>query len=98
VDAGKESGLRKDFTAITSEALAKAAPDAILVMSKGLDSVGGVDGLLKIPGVAETPAGLDRRVVSVDDGVLLNYGPRTDEVLATLVDQLYGTSGSGGSA
>ncbi|MET8554691.1 ABC transporter substrate-binding protein [Streptomyces sp. NPDC004959] len=94
VDAGKEAGLRKDFTAITSEALAKAAPDAILVMRKGLDSVGGVDGLLKIPGVAETPAGLDRRVVSVDDGVLLNYGPRTDEVLATLVDQLYGTSGT----
>ncbi|WP_409236017.1 hemin ABC transporter substrate-binding protein [Streptomyces sp. PA5.6] len=89
VDAGKESGLRKDFTAITSEALAKAAPDAILVMTKGLDSVGGVDGLLKVPGVAETPAGLDRRVVSVEDGVLLNYGPRTDQVLKSLVKQLY---------
>ncbi|MCX4667618.1 ABC transporter substrate-binding protein [Streptomyces sp. NBC_01381] len=90
VDAGKASGLKKDFTAITSEALAEAAPDAILVMSKGLESVDGVDGLLKIPGVAETPAGLDRRVVSIDDGVLLNYGPRTDEVLKSLVGQLYG--------
>lgn len=90
VDAGKESGLTKDFTPITSEALAQAAPDAILVMTKGLQSVGGVDGLVKIPGVAETPAGADRRVVSVDDGVLLNYGPRTDRVLASLVDQLYG--------
>ncbi|MFB7939710.1 hemin ABC transporter substrate-binding protein, partial [Streptomyces sp. NPDC056049] len=90
VDAGKESGLKKDFTPITTEALAQAAPDAILVMTKGLQSVGGVDGLVKIPGVAETPAGADRRVVSVDDGVLLNYGPRTDQVLASLVDQLYG--------
>ncbi|WP_371529497.1 ABC transporter substrate-binding protein [Streptomyces sp. NBC_01283] len=90
VDAGKESGLKKDFTAITSEALAKAAPDAILVMSKGLASVDGVDGLLKVPGVAETPAGLDRRIVSVDDGVLLNYGPRTDQVLKSLVEQLHG--------
>ncbi|TFI23362.1 ABC transporter substrate-binding protein [Streptomyces sp. 4R-3d] len=89
VDAGKESGLDKDFTAITSEALAKAAPDAILLMTKGLDSVGGAEGLVKIPGVAETPAGLDRRFVSVDDGVLLNYGPRTDQVLASLVEQLY---------
>ncbi|MFK4064290.1 hemin ABC transporter substrate-binding protein [Streptomyces sp. NPDC029674] len=93
VDAGKESGLRKDFTAITSEALAKAAPDAILVMSKGLASVDGVDGLLKVPGVAETPAGLDRRIVSIDDGVLLNYGPRTDRVLKSLVEQLYGDAG-----
>lgn len=55
VDTGKESGLGKDFTPITSEALAAAAPDAILVMSKGLESVGGVDGLTKIPGVAQTP-------------------------------------------
>ncbi|WP_406493728.1 ABC transporter substrate-binding protein [Streptomyces sp. NBC_00846] len=89
VDAGKASGLKKDFTAITSEALAKAAPDAILVMSKGLESVGGVDGLVKIPGVAETPAGMDRRIVSIDDGVLLNYGPRTDRVLSELIAQLH---------
>lgn len=97
-DAGAASGLTKDFTAITSEALAKAAPDAILVMSKGLESVGGIDGLVKIPGVAETPAGVDRRVVSVEDGVLLNYGPRTDQVLRSIVEQLYGTSAKGTSA
>ncbi|MEV6581667.1 ABC transporter substrate-binding protein [Streptomyces sp. NPDC051582] len=90
VDTGKESGLGKDFTPITSEALAAAAPDAILVMSKGLESVGGTDGLVKIPGVAQTPAGMDRRVVTVDDGVLLNYGPRTDQVLSSLISQLYG--------
>ncbi|MEV7283649.1 ABC transporter substrate-binding protein [Streptomyces sp. NPDC093252] len=89
VDAGADSGLTKDFTPITSEALVKAAPDAILVMSKGLESVGGIDGLEKVPGVAQTPAGLDRRIVSVEDGVLLSYGPRTDQVLASVVAQLY---------
>jgi iron complex transport system substrate-binding protein len=94
VDAGKASGLDKDFTPITSEALAEAAPDAVLVMSKGLKSVGGVDGLVKIPGVAETPAGIDRRIVSIDDGVMLNYGPRTDQVLQSLVDQLYAKGGA----
>ncbi|MFK4803840.1 hemin ABC transporter substrate-binding protein [Streptomyces sp. MPA0124] len=94
VDAGAASGLGKDFTAITSEALVKAAPDAILVMSKGLESVGGVDGLVRIPGVAQTPAGMDRRVVSVEDGVLLNYGPRTDQVLESVVTQLYGEDGA----
>lgn len=93
VDAGAESGLTKDFTAITTEALAQAAPDAILVMTKGLESVGGIDGLVKIPGVAQTPAGMNRRVVSVEDGVLLNYGPRTDQVLKSMVEQLYGGEG-----
>ncbi|WP_338695967.1 ABC transporter substrate-binding protein [Streptomyces sp. Q6] len=96
VDAGADSGLKTDFRALTSEALAKAAPDAILVMSQGLDSVGGVDGLVGIPGVAQTPAGVDRRVVSVEDGALLAYGPRTDQVLKSIVGQLYGT-GKGGA-
>lgn len=94
VDAGKESGLDKDFTPITSEALAKAAPDVLLVMTKGLESVGGVDGLVQLPGVAQTPAAMDRRIASVDDGVLLNYGPRTDAVLRSLVAQIHG-SGEG---
>ncbi|MEZ7006168.1 hemin ABC transporter substrate-binding protein [Streptomyces sp. AD55] len=93
IDAGASSGLDKDFTALTSEALAKAAPDAILVMSKGLASVGGVDGLAEIPGIAQTPAGMDRRIVSVEDGVLLNYGPRTDQVLRSVVEQLYAEGG-----
>ncbi|MFJ9697121.1 hemin ABC transporter substrate-binding protein [Kitasatospora sp. NPDC101183] len=88
-DAGTDSGLSGDFTPLTSEALVKAAPDAILVMSKGLDSVGGVDGLLKLPGVAQTPAGLDRRIVSVEDGQLLSYGPRTPQVLTEITAQLY---------
>ncbi|MFJ9519151.1 hemin ABC transporter substrate-binding protein [Kitasatospora sp. NPDC101801] len=92
VDAGTASGLTGDFTPLTSEALVKAAPDALLVMSKGLDSVGGIDGMLKLPGVAQTPAGLDRRVVSVPDGILLSYGPRTPEVLRSISDQLYGTA------
>lgn len=89
VDAGTASGLDKDFTPITSEALVKAAPEVILVMTKGLQSVGGVGGLEKVPGVAQTPAGLDRRVVAVDDGTLLNFGPRTDVVLRQLSDGIH---------
>ncbi|MFI1796118.1 hemin ABC transporter substrate-binding protein [Streptomyces sp. NPDC020379] len=88
-DAGVESGLKRDFTPVTSEALAKAAPDVLLVMDKGLQSVGGVDGLLKIPGVAQTPAGMDRRVASADDGTLLSFGPRTDTVLTSLIEQFH---------
>ncbi|GAB2925534.1 ABC transporter substrate-binding protein [Streptomyces mayteni] len=91
IDAGADAGLEGDFTPITSEALVTAAPDVILVMSKGLESVDGVDGLLELPGVAQTPAGMDRRVASIEDGMLLNYGPRTDEVLASLATQLHDT-------
>lgn len=60
------------------------------MMSKGLESVGGrIDGLLDVPGVRETPAGLDRRVVTWEDGVLLSFGPRTPLVIDILVDRVH---------
>lgn len=37
---------------------------------------------------------MDRRIVSIDDGVLLNYGPRTDRVLSELIAQLYAEDGA----
>ncbi|MBG0857434.1 ABC transporter substrate-binding protein [Streptomyces spinoverrucosus] len=89
VDAGVESGLDKPFTPLTSEALIKAQPDVILMMSKGLESVGGVEGLLDVPGIRETPAGLNRRVVTLEDGVLLSFGPRTPLVIDILVDRVH---------
>ncbi|MDF3145478.1 MULTISPECIES: ABC transporter substrate-binding protein [unclassified Streptomyces] len=89
VDAGKEAGLDKPFTPITSEALVRARPDVILMMTKGLESVGGIDGLVDIPGIGQTPAGMDRRVVDLEDGVLLGYGPRMPLVIDILVDRIH---------
>ncbi|MFJ8104677.1 hemin ABC transporter substrate-binding protein [Streptomyces sp. NPDC096132] len=88
-DAGTAAGLDKPFTPITTEALAQAQPDVILMMTKGLDSVGGLDGLLQIPGIAQTPAGMNRRVVDMEDGVLLSFGPRTPLVIDILVDRIH---------
>lgn len=81
VDAGTEIGLDRAFTPITSEALVRAAPDVILMTTTGLESVGGLDGLVAIPGIAQTPAGRDRRVVTVEDGLLYSFGTRTPEAL-----------------
>ncbi|MCX5369997.1 hemin ABC transporter substrate-binding protein [Streptomyces sp. NBC_00103] len=89
VDAGTAAGLDKPFTPLTTEALAQAQPDVILMMTKGLESVGGLDGLLRIPGIAQTPAGMNRGVVDLEDGVLLSFGPRTPLVIDILVDRIH---------
>ena len=89
VDAGTTLGLADAFTPITSEAMVEAAPDVLLLTTTGLESVGGRDGLLSIPGVAQTPAGRDGRVITVEDGLLFNFGSRTPEALATIVEQLH---------
>lgn len=89
VDAGTASGLDRSFTPITSEALVQAAPDVLLLTTTGLASVGGIDGLVGIPGIAQTPAGRERRVVTLEDGLLYSFGPRTPDALRSLIDQLY---------
>ncbi|MEM7274708.1 MAG: ABC transporter substrate-binding protein [Actinomycetota bacterium] len=83
VDLADELGVA-DAQPISAEATLVAAPDVLLVPSAGLDSVGGIDGLLEIAGLAETPAGQNRRVVTFDDQWLLGNGPRSGELLEQL--------------
>lgn len=86
VDAGSAMGLQP-FTPLTSEALVSAAPDVLLIMTLGLESVGGMEGLMAVPGIAQTPAGANGRIVDVDDGLLLAFGARTPAVVAHLADE-----------
>ena len=88
IDAGAEAGI-KGYQPITAEALVTARPDVLLLLSAGLESVGGVNGVLRIPGVAQTPAGRNRRVIAYDDLLLLGLGPRTGAALRSLVRGLH---------
>lgn len=87
-NVGTQLGV-DDFEPITDEAFVEAAPEVIVVTTSGLESVGGVDGLVAIPAIAGTPAGRERRVFAYDDQLLLGLGPRTPDVLAALAADLY---------
>ena len=87
VDVGAQT-LNRPFNTLTAESLATLNPDVILVMSKGLESVGGVQGLIKLPGVAQTNAGKRSAVIDVDDSLLLSFGPRTPSLLDQLAKAL----------
>jgi len=86
-DVGAKS-LKNPFNALTSEALISLNPDVFLVMSRGLQSVGGVKGFLKLPGVAQTDAGKSQKILSVDDSLLLSFGPRTPALLIAMSNSL----------
>ncbi len=92
VDAGAEAGV-EGIVPLTPEALADAAPEVIVVPAASLGPAGGVEGILALPGVAQTPAGVAGRVLAVDDGALLGLGPRTAEALGALIDQLHSAGG-----
>lgn len=89
VDVASETGWAGERP-MTDEALIAADPDVILTMTGGIDSVGGVDGLLAAkPAVALTHAGQNRRIVDMADGDVLSFGPRSARVLDALARAVY---------
>jgi iron complex transport system substrate-binding protein len=87
IDAGAQK-FENPFTPMTAEAIATLNPDVFLVMSKGLESVGGVEGLTALPGVAQTQAGKNRAIVAVDDSLLLSFGSHSYSLLAALAQSV----------
>lgn len=92
IDAAAFFANVSGYVPITSESLVLANPDVIVVLNDGLASVGGVEGLMKVPGVSLTKAGKSKRIVSFDDLKLLELGPRTAEALDELSTALYAKS------
>lgn len=89
IDIATEKGWKGERQ-VTPEALVSMNPDAILVMSKGLESVGGVDPLIAdLSGIAQTKAGMNRRIIDVDDTLVLAGGTRSADVLDGLARALY---------
>lgn len=87
IDIAGELGWKSG--ALTAEGLLKLEPDLYLMLTLGLESVGGVDGLMQIPGVGDTPAGQRKRVVDMSDYVMFSWGPRTPDILQALVSTIY---------
>ncbi|MWB97288.1 heme/hemin ABC transporter substrate-binding protein [Agromyces seonyuensis] len=95
VDVAEEIGWT-GMKPITAEALVQAAPDLVLVMTHGLESTGGVDGLLdRVPALAATPAGEHRRIVDMADSEVLSFGPRAPEIIEALARAIYAPADSG---
>ena len=74
---------------MTAESVVAARPEVIVVFKKGLESVGGLEGLLELPGVAQTPAGEKRKVVTMDDLYLGSFGPRAGRAALDLFRAAY---------
>jgi iron complex transport system substrate-binding protein len=77
------------YKPLTAEAAVEAAPDVLLVTTRGLQASGGVEGLLKQPGLSLTPAGRAGRIVAMDDLLLLGFGPRLGQAARELCQHLH---------
>lgn len=72
------------YKPLTPEAAIAAQPDVILLTDQGLLAAGGMDGVLRLPGLAQSPAGRNRRVVALEAMFLLGFGPRLPAAVSVL--------------
>jgi iron complex transport system substrate-binding protein len=76
------------YKPVSAEAMVMQAPQVIVLMRERAETMGGIDAVLKLPGVAQTPAGKARQVIFVDGQALLGFGPRSAEQAQALQKML----------
>jgi iron complex transport system substrate-binding protein len=77
------------YKQLSDEAVITADPDIILMMTGGGPVVSD-ETLFADPSIAATPAGAARKVIRMDGGYLLGFGPRTADAVHDLAVSLYG--------
>ena len=84
------------YAPFSAEALGAGDPEVIVTAERGLQQyLGGLEGFLQLPGVAETTAGRERRILVYEDLFLLGLGPRTGQLLARLFADLHPEAAAG---
>jgi len=82
-------GTVQGFRPLTAESVVGMNPDYILLFDTGLQSLEGPEGLMKVPGVAQTSAGKNNKFVSMDGQLLSGFGPRLGTALKQLGDAIH---------
>ena len=77
------------YRPLTAESVVAAQPDVILLTTRSLNAIKGIEALWKLPSLSLTPAGKARRSIVIGDLKLLGFGPRTGEAVLELRRALF---------
>jgi iron complex transport system substrate-binding protein len=77
------------YRPLTPEAVIASQADFVVVTRQTVQTMGGVDAILKQPALAQTPAGKAGRVLEFDTLLLLGFGPRTPQAATQLAAALH---------
>lgn len=72
------------YKSYSTEALVSANPDVILMFDFGLKSLGGMEGVMGMPGVEFTKAGQHKQIITMDGELLINFSVRLDKAILEL--------------
>ncbi len=80
----------KTATPLTPEALIGAQPTHVVSTPTAVAQAGGEAAFLAIAGIAETPAGRNKKLIMMDDQLIQQFGPRTGTAVRDLATKLAG--------
>lgn len=72
------------FNPLTPEALVAYNPDYIVLFDHTFESLGGIDGLLVVPGMAETTAGARQQILHFPGQAMNGFGLQTCDIINRL--------------
>lgn len=75
---------QQGYKPLSAEAALALRPDVIVTGTMSVAASGSLDAFLAQPGLAATPAARNRRVIVMEDLLLLGFGPRLPEALRQL--------------
>ena len=79
---------QQGYNPLSAEAIGALGPDLIVVTKASLDAGGGMEKFLAQPGIAGSQAAAKRRVVVMDDLLILGMGPRLPLALTQLKQEV----------
>lgn len=79
---------QQGYKPLSAEAIGALGPDLIVVTKASLDAGGGMEKFLAQPGIAGSQAATKRRVVVMDDLLILGMGPRLPLALTQLKQEV----------
>lgn len=72
------------YRPLSQEGIIASSPDLLIVTTHGVAALNGVENVWRLPGLALTPAGKQKRLLVLDDMALLGFGLHTPDVLKQL--------------
>lgn len=87
-NAAEEAGVA-GYQPLTPEIILAAFPDYLILTSGNVESSGGLDKILEVQGLADTPAVQNNNILVIDTELFLAMSLRTGEALMLIADTIH---------
>ena len=89
IAGGENLATHNSVKTYTTESLIAMNPEAIILTTHSINELGGLDKINTIPGISETEAFKNNRIIIIDDSYLFGIGPRVDDAVKILFQGFY---------